>query len=127
MNGIVVNRGSRAINEPWFRQWQETGALQPAKELMVIFDPVNTPGASLLALKLIQDMALDRLQTVGVWHEKSKRAPDANGGHGDHAEDVIHLLDEWMADESGYDEKTWPELKAGLERERLSSRHLFDD
>ena len=35
------------------------------------------------------------------------------------------LLDEWMADESGYDEATWPKLQAALERDRLSSRELF--
>jgi hypothetical protein len=40
---------------------------------------------------------------------------------------ALHLLDEWMADESGYDETTWPELKAALDRDRLSSRRLFDD
>jgi hypothetical protein len=31
-------------------------------------------------------------------------------------EGVIRLLQEWMADESGYDEETWPELKAALDR-----------
>jgi hypothetical protein len=43
------------------------------------------------------------------------------------AERAIRLLDEWMADESGYDEETWPELKAALDRDRLSSRRLFDE
>jgi hypothetical protein len=36
------------------------------------------------------------------------------------------LLDEWLADDSGYDEKTWPELKAALDRDRLSARKFFD-
>ena len=40
---------------------------------------------------------------------------------------AIRLLDEWMADESGYDEETWPELKVALNRDRLSSRRLFDE
>jgi hypothetical protein len=40
---------------------------------------------------------------------------------------AIGLLDEWMADESGYDEETWPELKTALDRDRLSSRRLFDE
>ena len=43
------------------------------------------------------------------------------------AEMAIRLLDEWMADESGYDEETWPRLKAALDRDRLSSRRLFDE
>jgi len=31
------------------------------------------------------------------------------------------ILDEWLADESGYDEETWPELKAALEQNRAES------
>ena len=41
-------------------------------------------------------------------------------------EAVIALLDEWLQDESGYDEETWPELKEALDRDRLSERKLFD-
>lgn len=37
------------------------------------------------------------------------------------------LLAELMADESGYDEEVWPELKAALDRDRLSDRKLFDE
>ena len=37
------------------------------------------------------------------------------------------LLDEWLADESGYDEEAWPELKEALDRDRLSYRRLFVD
>lgn len=37
------------------------------------------------------------------------------------------LLDEWLADESGYDEEAWPELKEALDRDRLSYRKLFVD
>jgi hypothetical protein len=40
---------------------------------------------------------------------------------------AIQLLEEWLTDESGYDEETWPELKAALERDRLSDRKLFVD
>ena len=39
---------------------------------------------------------------------------------------VASLLDDWLGDQSGYDEATWPELKASLDRDRLSSRKLFD-
>ncbi|MGA9379138.1 MAG: hypothetical protein WBV73_10250 [Phormidium sp.] len=44
-------------------------------------------------------------------------------------EKVIQLLDEWMADESGYDEETLPELKVAIDRERdlISARRLFDE
>lgn len=37
------------------------------------------------------------------------------------------LLDEWLADESGYDEEIWPELKEALDRDRLSYSKLFVD
>ncbi len=39
---------------------------------------------------------------------------------------AIRLLDEWMADESGYAEETWPELKEALDRDRLGYRKLFE-
>lgn len=42
------------------------------------------------------------------------------------AKKAIVLLDEWIDDDSGYDEKTWPELKQSLDRDRLSDRRLFD-
>ena len=40
---------------------------------------------------------------------------------------VIELLDEWLKDESGYDEEAWPELKKALneERDRVGARRLF--
>jgi hypothetical protein len=37
------------------------------------------------------------------------------------------LLDSWLADESGYDERVWPRLKKAIEENRLSSRKRFDD
>jgi hypothetical protein len=38
------------------------------------------------------------------------------------------LLQEWLADESGYDEETWPLLKEALEANRTSPhRKLFRD
>jgi len=42
-------------------------------------------------------------------------------------EAALKLLEEWLQDESGYDEETWPELKEALERDRLSERKLFDE
>jgi len=129
MNGIApsYNRSSQAIYEPWLRSWHDTGAQQPSGGRVPIYTAANTPGALLLSVKLMQDMAFDRLQAIGLWYATPKRTAGANGEHEDSAKDVARLLDEWMADESGYDEETWPELKAALERERLSSRPLFND
>ena len=42
---------------------------------------------------------------------------------------AIRLLDEWMADDSGYDQETWPELKEALDRNRREAgqyRKLFE-
>jgi hypothetical protein len=50
---------------------------------------------------------------------------DAASARKEKNEAVIRLLDEWLADESGYDEQTWPALKAGIEENRLSSRRRF--
>ena len=55
--------------------------------------------------------------------------PDASGvlppGDPDAA---LRLLQEWLADESGYDEETWPELSAALDRNRPpGARKLFTD
>jgi hypothetical protein len=40
---------------------------------------------------------------------------------------LAQILDEWMADESGYDEATWDDLKQTLnqERENVGARRLF--
>ncbi len=35
------------------------------------------------------------------------------------------LLSTWLADESGYDEATWPGLKQNLEANRSGHRKLF--
>jgi hypothetical protein len=40
-------------------------------------------------------------------------------------ERAIGLLEEWLADESGYDERIWPELSRLLDDDRLSDREFF--
>jgi hypothetical protein len=42
---------------------------------------------------------------------------------------VIALLQGWLKDKSGYDEKTWPGLKSSLnqERARRGAQRLFDE
>jgi len=40
---------------------------------------------------------------------------------------AIRLLQAWLADESGYDEKAWELLKKTIEENRLSNRKRFDD
>jgi len=43
------------------------------------------------------------------------------------AERMRRLFAEWIADETGYDEETWPQLKNALDEDRLSARPLFAD
>lgn len=40
---------------------------------------------------------------------------------------AINLLEQWADDESGYDERIWPQLKQAVEANRLSPRKRFDD
>lgn len=37
------------------------------------------------------------------------------------------LLQEWLADDSGYDEDVWPKVKQLIEENRLSPRKRFRD
>ena len=38
---------------------------------------------------------------------------------------AIKLLDTWLADESGYDERVWPIVKKMIEENRMSNRKRF--
>lgn len=53
--------------------------------------------------------------------------PDTPTAEQQQKQRLLHQLDEWLADDSGYDEETWPKLKAALEQDRLSSRSRFDE
>ncbi len=50
-----------------------------------------------------------------VDEEKSKSSLEED----DSLERIIELVDEWMSDDSGYDETVLPEIKAGLNQNRL--------
>jgi hypothetical protein len=56
---------------------------------------------------------------------QAKPAIDPVAGRTCHAREAIGLLDQWLADESGYDERVWPAVKKGLEENRLSDRSRF--
>ena len=40
---------------------------------------------------------------------------------------LAKLLDKWLADESGYDERVWPVVKKAIEDNRPSYRKRFRD
>lgn len=52
---------------------------------------------------------------------------DAMPGQREKNEAARRLLQEWMADESGYDEEMWPQIKQIIEDNRLSIRSRFGD
>ena len=40
---------------------------------------------------------------------------------------LMRLLETWLADESGYDERVWPRVKKAIEDNRPSYRKRFRD
>jgi hypothetical protein len=40
---------------------------------------------------------------------------------------VLRMLQQWLADESGYDEDTWDSLKAAMKESRRTMRDPFRD
>ena len=61
-------------------------------------------------------------------HWRALKQSHATGAKRGRAKDYLRasvLIQGWMADQSGYDERVWPELKASLDRNRDSQRKLF--
>lgn len=40
---------------------------------------------------------------------------------------LIQILNQWLADESVYDEENWPKVKKLLEENRTSDRSVFNE
>lgn len=58
---------------------------------------------------------------------KRRTIPQESPKTAEQAAEVARLLNEWLEDESGYDEENWPKLKAALEEDHFSARSLFDE
>ena len=41
--------------------------------------------------------------------------------------EAIRLLDQWLSEESDYDQKVWPTIKQSIDQHRLSSRLRFEN
>lgn len=63
----------------------------------------------------------DVTQAAGVPGVGEKASPVQQAKN----EAAVRLLKEWLRDESGYDEETWPKLKEAIEANRLSYRSRF--
>ena len=55
------------------------------------------------------------------------RTEDASSSQPSKGPACIEILNQWLADESGYDEEIWPKVKNLLEENRLSNRSLFNE
>jgi predicted transcriptional regulator len=40
---------------------------------------------------------------------------------------AMELLDQWLADEAGVEDETWPEFQAALEADHAPARRLFSE
>lgn len=69
------------------------------------------------------------MTTQPIEHQSETKAPSLiEPLDQERIEKAIQLLDEWMANASGYDEQTWPEIKKALDRERdRVSARLFGE
>ncbi|MEH2111538.1 hypothetical protein [Nostoc sp.] len=87
-------------------------------DIAAVFPPV-IPGSSIrgqirsaIFSGNLEHINLDEYQVVQF--SKSEVKGD------DSLERVIELVDEWMADESGYDEQTYPQIETALNQNQLS-------
>jgi hypothetical protein len=71
-------------------------------------------------------LALPRHRIFNV-SERDRCQPSSGVVLPQYPEKALELLDRWMADESDYEERTWPELKKALDQDRVSNRPLFPE
>jgi hypothetical protein len=84
--------------------------------------PTRASSASVLAAYLEQVITGPSAATIRSPNDEFVKRP----GRGRNAA-LIALLEKWLADDSGYDEKTWPALKKRIEESRLSTRKRFSE
>ncbi|HLO85834.1 MAG TPA: hypothetical protein VK203_12620 [Nostocaceae cyanobacterium] len=72
-------------------------------------------------LQQIESLSLEQLLEL---KEKVKalieKKSSSSGQIENSLEKIIALVDEWMADESGYDEENYPEIEAALKESKIS-------
>jgi hypothetical protein len=65
----------------------------------------------------ISAQEVDRMTAQPLRVQNESRFPVIQPHTDESIHQLLQLLDEWMADESGYDEAAWADLKAGLDLE----------
>jgi hypothetical protein len=72
---------------------------------------------------------VDAVQDASAVPQRKQEAPTAAevAAQRQKNEAARRLLQEWLADDSGYDEEVWSEVKQLIEENRLSPRKRFCD
>jgi hypothetical protein len=98
----------------WGNVWVQSSAISPSGVAWsaAILDALASESETITRLQL-HSVAAPRFVSTQVETEPER------------VRRAIALLDEWLSDQSGYDEETWPQLKEALDRNRLSGRRLF--
>lgn len=78
-------------------------------------------------LAAMKTVAMEKTVEELLQHMPSPASAARQNEPSERKQRLLQQLDEWLADDSGYDEETWPKLKTALEQDRLSSRSLFDE
>lgn len=63
---------------------------------------------------------------IDIKDKSEKRVDESSSNQAAKAQRVIRLIDEWLADESGYDEQNWHKIEKLLEENHTSDRAIFD-
>lgn len=107
--------------------------LELARLFGEVYNPADAPGWFKTPLPRCGDQSpLDLTRTAAgmlALHDMLKTPSGAGKqlGQAPNKQIAIGLLDEWLADESGYDEATWPVLRESIEQSRTSYRRRFAD
>ncbi len=111
-------------------------SLPPATQNIVALaqlDPVATTGPDLLRQVLCRlfESASEAVSASGpataLAGQAAKLVLPGSEAQRQKNQPAISLLRQWLAEDSGYDEAVWPELKRSVEENRLSPRKRFHD
>jgi hypothetical protein len=101
------------------------GALVSAPELAAAIRQALDDLADLLAVMVaVREFGVAGSPADKVEHEDDESALRAPRLEASNAA-AVRLIDELMAEDPSYDEETWPQIEAALDRDRPSSRKLF--
>ena len=106
-------------------EWSETICQEQTVQSHAVSSSGTAWGKSILRALSLEPGCVTPFRLSGIGTTQCIDSPEY-AKRSERAKKAIALLDQWMNDDSGYDEETWPELKKSLDRERLSSRRLFD-